>query len=126
MSGDYFGCVFVISFDVTWVFVETAPKSPPCFANAYLLHKMRDAIDNICGGECKAISGFNRWLGSCYFVPIAIETRQLSAPEFNYNLTINPALLNTRADDATLTLRWPGAGKIAVDSNFCEIKRFLV
>jgi len=108
------------------VFVETAPKSPPCFANAYLLHKMRDAIDNICGGECKAISGFNRWLGSCYFVPIAIETRQLSAPEFNYNLTINPALLNTRADDATLTLRWPGAGKIAVDSNFCEIKRFLV
>ena len=74
----------------------------PFFANLYLLHKVHDAIDDICGGECKAISGFNRSLGSCYFVRIAIEIRQVSAPEFNYKLTINPVLLNTRANDATV------------------------
>ena len=32
------------------------------------------AIDNICGGACKAISNFNRSLGSrCYFVRIVNE-----------------------------------------------------
>ena len=28
------------------------------------------AINNICGGTCKAIDNFNRSLGSCYFVRI--------------------------------------------------------
>jgi len=32
VSGDWFGCVLVISFDVSLVFAE----SPPCFTNVYL------------------------------------------------------------------------------------------
>ena len=36
-------------------------------------------MDNICGGACKAISDFNRSLGSCYFVRIVNERTSVAS-----------------------------------------------
>ena len=80
IPGNWFGCVLVITFNVSLVFAETVSSSLYCFTNVYIFAlTARYAIDNIYGGVCKTISDFNRSLGSCYFVRIVNERTSVAS-----------------------------------------------